>query len=127
MFALYGNRTRDLLRSRRVFPLLCQISRPYAITNKGSFSIMNEFQLVCTTEQCVAVWSLLSLSVKWLVQLNPTCLAADPFSNKMAITTSNNDSKLSSISFNKGPYCLLFNIHMLELAIINSGLFMVFN
>ncbi|XP_028171263.1 WD repeat-containing protein 75 [Ostrinia furnacalis] len=47
--------------------------------------------LVCTTEKCLAVWSLLSLTVKWLVQLNPTYLAADPFSNKMAITTSSND------------------------------------
>ncbi|CAH0398369.1 unnamed protein product [Chilo suppressalis] len=47
--------------------------------------------LVCTTEKCVAVWSILSLTVKWLVQINPTYLAADPFSNKMAITTSNND------------------------------------
>ncbi|KAL0883193.1 hypothetical protein ABMA27_016630 [Loxostege sticticalis] len=47
--------------------------------------------LVCTTETCVAVWSLLSLTVKWLVQLNPTYLAADPFSNKMAVTTSSND------------------------------------
>ncbi|CAG9786715.1 unnamed protein product [Diatraea saccharalis] len=47
--------------------------------------------LVCTTEQCVAVWSLLSLTVKWMVQINPTYLAADPCSNKMAITTSNND------------------------------------
>ncbi|KAL4713980.1 hypothetical protein ACJJTC_005611 [Scirpophaga incertulas] len=47
--------------------------------------------LACTTEQCLAVWSLISLTVKWLVQLSPTCLAADPFSNKMAVTTSNND------------------------------------
>ncbi|XP_013165077.1 PREDICTED: WD repeat-containing protein 75 [Papilio xuthus] len=47
--------------------------------------------LVCTTERCLAVWSLLSLTVKWYVQLHPTCLAADPASNKMAITTVNND------------------------------------
>ncbi|KAJ8731373.1 hypothetical protein PYW07_004537 [Mythimna separata] len=47
--------------------------------------------LVCTTETCVAVWSLLSLTVKWLVQINPTCLAAHRFSNKLAVATTNND------------------------------------
>lgn len=47
--------------------------------------------LVCTTETCVAVWSLLSLTVKWLVQINPTCLAAHRFSNKLAVATKNND------------------------------------
>ncbi|XP_075977994.1 WD repeat-containing protein l(2)05287 [Anticarsia gemmatalis] len=47
--------------------------------------------LVCTTEKCVAVWSLLSLTVKWLVQINPTCLAAHRFSNKIAVATTNND------------------------------------
>lgn len=47
--------------------------------------------LVCTTEQCVAVWSLLSLTVKWLVQINPTSLAAHRYSNKIAVTTINND------------------------------------
>ncbi|CAH2048612.1 unnamed protein product, partial [Iphiclides podalirius] len=47
--------------------------------------------LVCTTEKCLAVWSLLSLTIKWYVQLNPTCLAADPSTNKMAVVTDNND------------------------------------
>ncbi|XP_072949179.1 WD repeat-containing protein 75 [Epargyreus clarus] len=47
--------------------------------------------LVCTTENCVAVWSLLSLTIKWLVQLKPMWLAGDPFSNKMAVITDNND------------------------------------
>ncbi|XP_059048482.1 WD repeat-containing protein 75 [Achroia grisella] len=47
--------------------------------------------LVCTTNKCLAVWSLLSLTVKWLVQIQPTCLAADPFTNIMAVTTINND------------------------------------
>ncbi|XP_060803245.1 WD repeat-containing protein 75 [Amyelois transitella] len=47
--------------------------------------------LVCTTDTVLAVWSLLSLSIKWLVQTHPTCLTSDPFSNKMAVTTTNND------------------------------------
>ncbi|KAM3965319.1 WD repeat-containing protein l(2)05287 [Aphomia sociella] len=47
--------------------------------------------LVCTTNKCLAVWSLLSLTVKWLVQIQPTCLAANPFTNIMAVTTTNND------------------------------------
>ncbi|KAG6443741.1 WD repeat-containing protein 75 [Manduca sexta] len=47
--------------------------------------------LVCTTETCLAVWSLLSLTVKWLVQINPTCLTSDWLTNKMAVVTSNND------------------------------------
>ncbi|XP_004932124.1 WD repeat-containing protein 75 [Bombyx mori] len=47
--------------------------------------------LVCTTESCLAVWSLLSLTVKWLVQLNPMALCSDLLSNKMAVVTSNND------------------------------------
>lgn len=47
--------------------------------------------LVCTTESCLAVWSLLSLTVKWLVQINPTCLTAHRFSNKLAVVTANND------------------------------------
>ncbi|XP_068633206.1 WD repeat-containing protein 75 [Battus philenor] len=47
--------------------------------------------LVCTTDKCLAVWSLLSLTVKWHVQLNVTCLAADPSTNKMAVVTDNND------------------------------------
>ncbi|XP_063383974.1 WD repeat-containing protein 75 [Cydia fagiglandana] len=47
--------------------------------------------LVCTTENCLAVFSLLSLSVKWLVRIRPTCLVADVHSNKMAIVTDEND------------------------------------
>ncbi|XP_050351287.1 WD repeat-containing protein 75-like [Nymphalis io] len=47
--------------------------------------------LVCTTENCVAVWSLLSLTIKWMVQIKSTCLVSDPFSNKMAMVTTNND------------------------------------
>ncbi|CAH0691825.1 unnamed protein product [Spodoptera exigua] len=47
--------------------------------------------LVCTTETCLAVWSLLSLTVKWLVQINPTCLVSHRFSNKLAVVTKNND------------------------------------
>uniref|UniRef100_A0A2H1VX72 SFRICE_002080 n=1 Tax=Spodoptera frugiperda TaxID=7108 RepID=A0A2H1VX72_SPOFR len=47
--------------------------------------------LVCTTETCLAVWSLLSLTVKWLVQINPTCLVSHRFSNKLAVVTTNND------------------------------------
>ncbi|XP_053609509.1 WD repeat-containing protein 75 [Plodia interpunctella] len=47
--------------------------------------------LVCTTDSVLAVWSLLSLSIKWLVQTYPTCLTADRFSNRMAITTKSND------------------------------------
>ncbi|XP_063536357.1 WD repeat-containing protein 75 [Cydia strobilella] len=47
--------------------------------------------LVCTTENCLAVFSLLSLSVKWLVRIRPTCLVADVHSNKMAIVTDQND------------------------------------
>ncbi|CAH0585754.1 unnamed protein product [Chrysodeixis includens] len=47
--------------------------------------------LVCTTENCLAVWSLLSLTVKWLVQIQPTCLTAHRFSNKLAVATTNND------------------------------------
>ncbi|CAG4982998.1 unnamed protein product [Parnassius apollo] len=47
--------------------------------------------LVCTTEKCLAVWSLLSLTVKWYVQLKTTCLAADPATNKMAVISENND------------------------------------
>ncbi|CAG9561977.1 unnamed protein product [Danaus chrysippus] len=47
--------------------------------------------LVCTTEGCLAVWSLLSLTMKWIVPLNTTCLVADPCSNKMAVLTTNND------------------------------------
>ncbi|KAI5644283.1 WD repeat-containing protein 75 [Phthorimaea operculella] len=47
--------------------------------------------LVCTTEHSLAVWSLLSLSVKWLVPISATCLTADPLSNRMAVITTNND------------------------------------
>lgn len=47
--------------------------------------------LVCTTDNCLAVWSLLSLTMKWLVEIHPTCLAADPFTNIMAVTTKTND------------------------------------
>ncbi|XP_073955806.1 WD repeat-containing protein l(2)05287 [Choristoneura fumiferana] len=47
--------------------------------------------LVCTTENCLAVFSLLSLTVKWLVNIKPTCLVSDPFSNKMAVVTTQND------------------------------------
>ncbi|CAB3221912.1 unnamed protein product [Arctia plantaginis] len=47
--------------------------------------------LICTTENCLAVWSLLSLTVKWLVQITPTCIAAHRFSNKVAVVTTNND------------------------------------
>ncbi|XP_041979122.1 WD repeat-containing protein 75 [Aricia agestis] len=47
--------------------------------------------LVCTSENCLAVWSLLSLTMKWMVQLKTASLVADPFSNRMAVTTVNND------------------------------------
>ncbi|KAJ0176649.1 hypothetical protein K1T71_007828 [Dendrolimus kikuchii] len=47
--------------------------------------------LVCTTATSLAVWSLLSLTVKWMVQIQTSCLAADRFSNRMAVTTNNND------------------------------------
>ncbi|VVC89341.1 unnamed protein product [Leptidea sinapis] len=47
--------------------------------------------LVCTTESCLAVWSLLSLTVTWLVQIRPMCLTAHLFSNKMAVVTEQND------------------------------------
>ncbi|CAG9102281.1 unnamed protein product [Plutella xylostella] len=47
--------------------------------------------VVCTTQNCVAVWSLLSLTMKWLVPLQPSCLTADPFSNKIAVVTVTND------------------------------------
>uniref|UniRef100_S4PBR8 WD repeat-containing protein 75 n=1 Tax=Pararge aegeria TaxID=116150 RepID=S4PBR8_9NEOP len=47
--------------------------------------------IVCTTNSCVAVWSLLSLTIKWMVQIETTCLVADPYSNKMAMVTTNND------------------------------------
>ncbi|KAH9644848.1 hypothetical protein HF086_007936 [Spodoptera exigua] len=66
--------------------------------------------LVCTTETCLAVWSLLSLTVKWLVQINPTCLVSHRFSNKLAVVTKNNDqpeqkeeSRLEVISHRKLP------------------------
>ncbi|XP_047991028.1 WD repeat-containing protein 75 [Leguminivora glycinivorella] len=47
--------------------------------------------LVCTTDSCLAVFSVLSLSVKWLVPIRPTCLVADVNSNRMAIVTDQND------------------------------------
>ncbi|XP_045772755.1 WD repeat-containing protein 75 [Maniola jurtina] len=47
--------------------------------------------LVCTTNKCLAVWSLLSLTIKWMVQIETTCLVSDPYSNKMAMLTTNND------------------------------------
>ncbi|XP_052741260.1 WD repeat-containing protein 75 [Bicyclus anynana] len=47
--------------------------------------------LVCTTNKCLAVWSLLSLTIKWMVQIETTCLVADPYSNKMAMITTDND------------------------------------
>ncbi|CAK1551052.1 unnamed protein product [Leptosia nina] len=47
--------------------------------------------LACTTETCLAVWSLLSLTVTYIVQNSPTCLVADPFSNKMAVVNKDND------------------------------------
>lgn len=47
--------------------------------------------LVCTTENCLAVFNLLSLSVKWLVRIRPTCLVTDVNSNRMAIVTDQND------------------------------------
>ncbi|GBP65407.1 WD repeat-containing protein 75 [Eumeta japonica] len=47
--------------------------------------------LACTTEDCLAVWSILSLTIRWIVRLQPSCLAADPFSNKMAVVTRDND------------------------------------
>ncbi|CAH0715585.1 unnamed protein product, partial [Brenthis ino] len=47
--------------------------------------------LVCTTKKCVVVWSLLSLTVKWMVQIETTCLVSDPLSNKMAMVTTDND------------------------------------
>ncbi|CAG4955991.1 unnamed protein product [Colias eurytheme] len=47
--------------------------------------------LVCTTDYCLAVWSLLSLTMKWMVQNSPTCLVADPFSNRMMVVNQDND------------------------------------
>ncbi|XP_047503571.1 WD repeat-containing protein 75 [Pieris napi] len=47
--------------------------------------------LVCTTEECLAVWSLLSLTVTYIVRNYPVCLAADPFSNRMVVVTRDND------------------------------------
>lgn len=51
-------------------------------------------QLVCTTEECLAVWSLLSLTVTYIVRNNPVCLAADPFSSRMVVVTRDNDGML---------------------------------
>jgi hypothetical protein len=42
MFALCGNRTRDLLRSRRVFPPLRQVGRQYLCTFSMSVPISSE-------------------------------------------------------------------------------------
>lgn len=47
--------------------------------------------LLCTTKTCLAVWSLLSLSVKWIVPISATCLTTCTMSNRVAVTTIFND------------------------------------
>lgn len=71
---------------------------PLSLNNLFSFIIDAAYnmkivflQLVCTTEECLAVWSLISLTIKYIVRNKPVCLAADPFSNKMVVVTRDND------------------------------------